>query len=149
MGRVCCGSRCVVALELRTNRKVRLWYDELGGSPPYDIGPDSLFIAYQAAAEAACHLALNWPRPAFILDLYNEFRWLINGDTAKPTSTPLLRALLEYGIASVSKEEKNLKRKLVLRGGPWSWEERLEILDYCEGDVTTTAQLFREMTRYD
>lgn len=136
---------CLVAQELRTNRKVRLWYTEFGKLPPYSTGPNSLFVAYATTAEASCHLALNWPRPEFVLDLYNEYRWFLNGDTAKPTNTPLLRALLDYGIVSITKEEKQTKRDLVMRGGPWSWEEREEILNYCESDVVETAQLFSKM----
>lgn len=36
---------CLVALELKTGRLLRIWEDELRtlSCPPYDIGPDSLF----------------------------------------------------------------------------------------------------------
>ena len=44
------------------------------GMPPYPIGPDVLFVAYFASAELGCHLALGWPLPARVLDLYAEFR---------------------------------------------------------------------------
>ena len=137
---------CCVWLELRTNRTLRLWYTEFDKTPPYGTGPDCLFIAYQASAEASCHGALGWPRPEFILDLYNEYRWLINGETARPTGTPLLKALLRFGISSITKEEKKTMRDLVLDGGPWwSREDQKKILTYCEGDVIETAQLFSKM----
>ena len=106
---------CCVWLDLRTNRLLRLWYTEFGKTPPYGTGPDCLFIAYQASAEASCHLALGWARPEFILDLYNEHRWLINGETAKPTGTSLLRAASDLGIPCITKEEKKTMRNLVLR----------------------------------
>jgi DNA polymerase I len=32
-------------------------------------------------------------------------------------------------------------RDLVLRGGPWSEQERIAILDYCESDVAALARL--------
>ena len=47
-----------VAWELRSGRRLRLWHDEFGTAPPYPTGPDSLFVAYYAAAEISCHLAL-------------------------------------------------------------------------------------------
>lgn len=36
-------------------------------------------------------------------------------------------------------------RDLVLRGGPWSDEEKSAILQYCEADVSSTAALFHRM----
>ena len=53
---------CLVAWELRGDRKLRLWRNEFGPSPPYSTGPETLFIAYYASAEIACHLALDFPR---------------------------------------------------------------------------------------
>jgi hypothetical protein len=91
---------CLVALELVTGQKLRIWQDELKhmASPPYDIGPDSLFVAYYASAEIGCHLALGWPIPANILDLYVEFRNLTNGrDLA--CGNGLLGALTWYGLS--------------------------------------------------
>src|SRR5215475_3588462 len=72
---------CLVAREFRSGRTLRLWQDDLRGrrTPPYPIGPDSLFVAYLASAELSCHLTLNWPLPARILDLYVEFRNQANG----------------------------------------------------------------------
>ena len=54
---------CLVAWELRSGRKLRLWRDEFGSAPPYPTGPDVLFVAYYASAEIGCHLALGWPVP--------------------------------------------------------------------------------------
>jgi DNA polymerase I len=51
---------CVVGLELKTGRKVRLWRDEFGELPPYPTDdPSSLFVAFYASAEIGCHLALD------------------------------------------------------------------------------------------
>ena len=65
--------------ELRSGRKLRLWRDEFGSLPPYPTGPDVLFVAYYASAEIGCHLALGWPVPERVLDLFTEFRNLTNG----------------------------------------------------------------------
>jgi DNA polymerase I len=83
---------CLVAWELKTNRKLRLWRDQFGKSPPYSIGPNSLFIAYYASAELGCHLSLGWSLPERVLDLYVEFRWLTNG-TKPENGNSLLGAL--------------------------------------------------------
>jgi hypothetical protein len=69
---------CLVAWELRSGHKLRLWHDQFGIVPPYPISADALFVAYFASAEFGCHLSLDWPIPARILDLYVEFRNLTN-----------------------------------------------------------------------
>ena len=48
-------------------------------APPYGTGPDTLLIAYFSSAEWGCHLALDWPLPVRILDLFAEFRCLTKG----------------------------------------------------------------------
>ena len=65
--------------------------------------------------------------PERILDLYVEFRNHTNG---LPTisGSGLLGALTHYGLDSIGAGEKDEMRELVLRGGPWSGEERLAIL---------------------
>src|ERR1051326_4330928 len=70
---------CLVAWELHSGRRLRLWQDEMGPTPPYGTGPDTLFVAYYASAEIGCHLALGWPVPERILDLFTEFRNATNG----------------------------------------------------------------------
>ena len=71
---------CLVAHEVRSGQTLHLWRDQWGQTCPYDIGPDSLLVAYYASAEMGCHLALNWPLPANVLDLYAEFRRGTDGD---------------------------------------------------------------------
>jgi hypothetical protein len=131
---------CLVALELRTGRKLRLWRDQFGAEPPYPTGPNALFVAYYASAEIGCHLALGWPVPERVLDLFTEFRNATNG---VPTSNGngLLGALAYYGLDSIGAIEKNEMRDLVLRGAPWSAAEQKAILDYCETDVAALARL--------
>ena len=43
---------CLVSREFRTGRTLRLGRDDLRGrrEPPYPIGPDALFVAYDASA---------------------------------------------------------------------------------------------------
>jgi hypothetical protein len=135
---------CLVAWELRSGRRLRIWRDEFGKAPPYPTGPDVLFVAYYAAAEISCHLALGWPVPERILDLFTEFRNRTNG---VPTSNGagLLGALAYHGLDGIGALEKDEMRALVMRGGPWSGVERAQILDYCESDVAALARLLPAM----
>src|SRR3546814_16482680 len=71
---------CVVAHEVLSGKILKLWGDDLiGAQCPYSVGSDSLFVAYYASAEMSCHLALDWPLPENVLDLYTEFRVKPNG----------------------------------------------------------------------
>jgi DNA polymerase I len=131
---------CLVAWELRSGRKIRLWCDEFGNKPPYPTDRDVLFIAYYASAEMGCHLALNWPVPVRILDLFTEFRNHTNGVPVL-AGNGLLGALAHFGLDSVGAEEKDTMRALILRGGPWTEADKKAILDYCESDVAALARL--------
>jgi hypothetical protein len=137
---------CLVARELRSGRTVRLWQDELRRMPcpPYPTGPESLCVSYYASAELGCHLALGWPAPARVLDLFCEFRNHTNG---VPTGygASLLGALAFHGLDGIGTVEKDEMRALVLRGGPWSDAERAAIVDYCESDVAALARLLLKM----
>jgi DNA polymerase-1 len=135
---------CLVAWELRSGRKLRVWRDEFGAVPPYPTSPEALFVAYYASAEIGCHLALGWPVPERVLDLFTEFRNRTNG---MPTvsGASLLGALAHFGLDSIGTTEKDDMRALVLRGGPWSDTERVAILDYCESDVAALARLLPAM----
>jgi hypothetical protein len=135
---------CLVARELKSGRTIKVWRDQFGPFPLYSVGPDCLFVAYYASAELGCHLALGWPMPARILDLYAEFRCQTNG---LPTvaGRGLLGALAAYGLDTIGAIEKEEMRNLIMRGGPWSDQERDAILDYCESDVDALARLVPAM----
>jgi len=138
---------CLVAWELISGRKMRIWQYRLLSmkTPPYDIGKDSLFVAYYASAEMGCHLSLGWPMPANVLDLYTEFRNSTNGLTL-PCGKSLLGALKWFGLDGIEVFEKDSMRQLALRGGSWTTEERKALLEYCESDVAALAKLLPKMT---
>src|SRR6516225_137857 len=96
---------CLVAHELRSGRRFRLFQDGLGSVPPYATGPDVLFVAYYASAELACYRVLGWQIPEHVLDLYVEFRNRTNG---LPTmaGTSLLGALTYFGLDGIGATEK-------------------------------------------
>jgi DNA polymerase family A len=134
---------CLVARELRTDRTIRLWQDQFGSNPPYPTDKDSLFIAYLASAELGCHLALGWPIPVRILDLYVEFKAIAS--KGSPLGYKLIGALFYYGLDSITAAEKMEMIELVLRGGPWTAEEQRAILDYCQSDVDALSRLLPAM----
>jgi len=135
---------CLVAWELRSGRKVRLWCTEFGSTPPYPTGPQSLIVAYYASAEISCHLALGWPVPKRVLDLFTEFRNRSNG-VSTSCGSGLLGALAFHGLDGMGALEKEEMRSLILRGGPWSGAEQEAILAYCESDVAALARLLPAM----
>lgn len=137
---------CMVGLELKSGRLLRIWEGELlrMSAPPFPDAPDILVVAYYASAEAGCYLALGWPVPSNILDLYCEFRCARNGIGA-PSGFGLLGAAVAYGIDCLAAAEKNEMRELALRGGPWTGEEQAALLDYCESDVRLLERLLPKM----
>lgn len=135
---------CLVAREVHSGRHLRLWQHELEGGCPYSTGPESVVVAYYASAEMGCHLALGWPLPANVIDLYAEFRVETNGRTL-PMSNGLLGALEYFGHSGISALEKEAMRDLVLRGGTYTPSEQEAVLDYCSSDVEGTETLLTSM----
>jgi hypothetical protein len=136
---------CVVARELRSGQLERFWLaDGAPDLPPFGTGADSLFIAYYASAELGCFLALSWPTPARILDLYAEFRCHTSGRPG-PCGNGLLGALTYFGIDGLAAAEKDAMRQLAMRGGPFTAREREDLLAYCQTDVDALARLLPAM----
>ena len=135
---------CMVAHEICGGQKLRLWQEQFGKEPPFGIEPDSLFVAYYSPAELGCFLSLGWSVPARILDLFVEFRNLTNG---WPTlaGNGLLGALTHFGLDGIGANEKEEMRARILTGGPWSHQDRGDILDYCQSDVDSLARLLPAM----
>jgi DNA polymerase I len=102
---------------VRTGRLVRTWLvNEPPANPPFSTDPDTLFVAYYASAELSCFLALGWPAPLRILDLYAEFRCLTAG---KPLLVgpdgkrhSLLAALTNHGLDCMAATEKEEMQQL-------------------------------------
>ncbi|MEO1994752.1 MAG: DNA polymerase I, partial [Planctomycetaceae bacterium] len=136
---------CLVAREFRSNELVRIWLDNPPESPPFDSGPDSLFVAYFASAEFSCFLSMGWQLPERVLDLYCEFRNSTNGVTT-PRGNGLLGALAAHGLDSIESAEKEDMRALAMRGGDYLADERVALLDYCQTDVDALARLLPAMS---
>ncbi len=132
--------RCLVVRELLSGQTWRYWFDDLAAmtEPPFDIGPDSLFIGYSVVAELSCFLALGWALPANVIDAWVEFRHQTNG--LSPTSS-LITALSWNGLESLDVRLKQSMRELAQRDGTFTPDEKRMLLDYCEADVDALARL--------
>ena len=133
---------CCVARELRSGREVRLWDEELRASRS-PVPADALLVVYYAPAELGCFLALGWPMPAAVLDLYAEFRNFANSrDGALGIrGASLLAALAHFGLTHLDPDQKAGWRDRILQGRPYSGEDQAGILDYCASDVRALAHL--------
>jgi hypothetical protein len=113
-------------------------------SCPWSVGQHTLLVAYYASAEMGCCLALGWPFPLRLLDLYAEFRNLTSG-RAVPCGYGLLGALTAFGIEGMAAVDKDDMRHLAMRGGPYTPAEREALLAYCQADVDALAHLLPAM----
>ena len=138
-----CDPVCLVAHEYFSGKTIRLFREEFGPLPPYPTDETSLFVAFYASAEIGCHLVLDWPVPVCILDLYVEFRRATTGRYVGGRG--LLDALVYYGLDHIDAHDKKEMRDLVLSRGPWDDEQKLDILNYCETDVTSLVKLLPAM----
>jgi DNA polymerase I len=135
---------CVVAHELRSGRRFRLFEGQFGPQPPYATGADALFVAFYASAELGVYRVLGWQMPERILDPFIEFRNRTNG-LPTPAGSGLLGALAYFGLDGMAAVEKREMQEAIGHG---TWRGRYtpeEILDYCEGDVETLARLLLAM----
>jgi hypothetical protein len=138
---------CMVAREFKTGRVIRMTFDELRKSKnaPFNIGPDSLVVAYYAPAEMSCFIALGWEPPANLVDLYAEFRNATNGFGVK---ADLLSALTFFNIPTMETKFKEEMRLLSMRGSPFSADEMSMLIDYCEQDVTPLEPLMKALPAF-
>ena len=106
---------CMVARELRSGRTLRIWLGaaEVLGGPVFDIDDEVLFVAYFSSAEWGCFLAMGWPLPRRVLDLYVEFKCIVSGGQV-PCGYGLLGAMSYYGLDGIEAAEKSEMRELCL-----------------------------------
>jgi DNA polymerase I len=104
---------CMVAIELHREadgwRKARVHkYDRQQllrmSRPPFDVGPNVLYVGYALGAEMSCHRVLGWPRPHCMLDLFAEHRAETNGivKPSKHRKNNLLTAAEMRGVPTMN-----------------------------------------------
>jgi hypothetical protein len=79
----------------------------------------------------------------FSLSLLNS--GIASMDSIGRPAPVLIGALQYFGLGHINAGEKEDLRALILRGGPWSAEERTAILNYCAEDVAALERLLPAM----
>ena len=122
---------CMVAHVLDENlrhvRTIRLWRGEFGSTPPFDVGPDSLFVAYSAWAEMTCFKVLGWKFPVHIFDQHTAYLAASNillpynpDEVRKKPRKRLSDACRAYGIEGWERIDKETIAKDIGNG---TWRE--------------------------
>ena len=155
---------CMVAHELDEHlqfvRAHRLWRGEFGPCPPFDIGPDTLIVAYSAQAELMCFQQLGWRFPVNVFDQHTAYLAASNlelpyePDKEKRAARNKLLggkgledACKAYGLVGWAGINKDAIRTSIGNG---TWRGRYspqEILDYCNEDCRMEAALLRLQLR--
>lgn len=149
---------CMVAYVLNENlrhvRTIRLWRGEFGSTPPFGVGPDSLFVAYSAWAEMTCFKVMGWKFPVHIYDQHTAYlaasNELLPYDPDKTRHKPRKRlsdACRAYHIEGWERIDKETISKAI---GDGTWREHFspqEVVDYCEEDVRSSTKLLRAQLR--
>jgi DNA polymerase-1 len=148
---------CMVADVLDENlehvRTVRLWRHDFGTAPPFDIGPDSLFVAYFGWAEMTCFMTLGWKFPTHIFDLHTAHLAACNvllpydpDELRKRERKRLSDACRARGIEGWENIDKPELAKAIGEGR-WAEYGREAVLGYCEEDVKNSTLLLRAQLR--
>jgi len=148
---------CMVAYVLDENlhhvRTIRLWRGDFGSTPPFDIGPDALFVAYSAWAEMTCFLTLGWKFPEHIFDQHTAYLAATNvllphnpNEVRKRPRKRLSDACRAYGIEGWENIDKEAIAKAI-GDGRWREYGQEVTFDYCEEDVRASTTLLRKQLR--
>jgi len=148
---------CMMAHVLDENlqhvRTIRLWRGEFGSIPPFDIGPNSLFVAYSAWAEMTCFKVLGWKFPKYIFDQHTAYLAASNillphspDEIRKKPRKRLPDACRAYGIEGWERIDKDTIVKDIGEGR-WAEHGREAVLEYCEEDVRMSVRLLRAQLR--
>ena len=142
---------CMVAHVLNENLQhvhtIRMWRGEFGTAPPFDIGPDALFVAYSAWAEMTCFMVLGWKFPEHIFDQHTSYLAASNvllphnpDEVRKRPRKRLSDACRAYGIDGW----ENIDKETIaadIGNGHWRQYGHDAVLEYCEEDVRVEALL--------
>ena len=136
---------CIVVHVLDENlqhvRTIKQWRGEFGSYPPFDIGDDTLFVAYSAWAEMTCFLTLGWDFPKHIFDQHTAYLAASNvllphnpDEIRRRPRKRLPNACRAYGVAGWEKIDKEVIAKDIGEGR-WHDHGQDAVYNYCEEDV--------------
>jgi hypothetical protein len=150
-----CMAAHVLDERLQHVRTIRMWRDELltTTAAPFDIGDDSVLVAYAAWAELTWFRALRWKFPQHVLDLHTAYlaasNVLLPHDPDTKRSRPRKRlsdACRAYGIAGW----ENIDKEEIARDigeGRWREHGSEAVWRYLMEDIDKTAELLVAMLR--
>jgi len=133
--------------DLKTGHTTLLWRDELdrlNGQLPYNRD-ETLVVSFVFNAEGVCHLSLNQPLPKYVLDLSAEFKCHVNGKGIPRKNQGLIGALQYFGLSTITPKLKDAMRDRILRGWPFTLEEKKQIGGYCVGDSEDLGRLLPKL----
>jgi DNA polymerase I len=129
---------------------IKLWRGEFGKEPPFDIGDDTVFVAYSAWAELTCFLVLDWKFPKHIFDLHTAYLAKSNlllpysdaDEKPKKQRKRLPDACRAYDLEGWEQVDKDSIAAEIGRGN-WQRYGKDVVLAYCEEDVAMSTRLLR------
>ena len=144
---------CMVAHELDEHlqhvRTIRKWRGEFAPTSPFDIGDDTLFVAYSAWAELTCFQVLGWKFPTHIFDQHTAYLAASNvllpyspDEVRKKPRKRLSDACRVYGLEGWERIDKGAIAQDIGEGR-WHDYGRERVFEYCAEDVRMSTQLFR------
>ena len=151
---------CLVAhifdADFRHLRTIRMWRGEFGAVPPFDIGDDTLVVAYSAWAEMTCFLTLGWRFPVHVYDLHTAYLAVSNillpyepDEVRKKARKRLPDACRAYGIEGWAISKRATWRKISVKAAGAQYGQPA-VFRYCEEDVAKSSELFRrQVTGYE
>jgi DNA polymerase I len=148
---------CMVAYELDENlqhvRTIRLWRGEFGPQPPFDIGDDTLLVAYSAWVELTIFMTLGWKFPRYVYDLHTAYLAVSNVLAPHDPDNPRKRehkrlpdACRAYDIEGWERIDKGTMAQDIGQGH-WRKYGPAAVYDYCEEDVRNSAKLLERQLR--
>jgi DNA polymerase I len=151
---LCMVAHVLVGQDLRLAQTIKLWRGEFGSAPPFDIGADTLFVAYSAWAEMTCFKVLSWQFPTYVFDQHTAYLaasnlllpYNPNEEEWKKQRRRLPDACRAFGIEGWQQIDKDIIAADV-GAGRWQQYGQEGVFQYCEEDVRMSALLFRAQLR--
>jgi DNA polymerase family A len=150
---VLCMVAHVLNEDLQHVRTITLWRGDFGSTPPFDIGPDALFVAYSAWAEMTCFMTLGWKFPEHIFDQHTAYLAASNillpynpDEVRKRPRKRLSDACRAYGVEGWERIDKDTIARDIGEGR-WRDYGREAVFEYCTEDVRASTALLRKQLR--
>jgi hypothetical protein len=145
---------CVTWFDYAVSKEGRMWL--WGETPPcpFPMTEDTVFIAYNIAAEISCFLALGWPLPTNAIDLWLEYVQHRNTLPAEepryrsgkkiPIKRPakdILSAMRHFHLGAGPKDVKANFQARAIQGPPWTAQDMIDLPAYCQTDTDMDVRL--------